>query len=69
MARFIVRRLLMMLLVMFLISVLTFFLFEAIPNGNPAFRLAGRTASTAEIHQIEVKYGFESRSGSSTCAR
>ncbi len=58
MARFIVRRLLMMLLVMFLISVLTFFLFEAIPNGNPAFRLAGRTASTAEIHQIEVKYGF-----------
>ncbi len=58
MARFIVRRLLMMLLVMFLISVLTFFLFEAIPNGNPAFRLAGRTASTAEIHQIEAKYGF-----------
>ncbi len=58
MARFIVRRLMMMLLTMFLISVLTFFLFEAIPNGNPAFRLAGRTATAAEIHQIEVKYGF-----------
>jgi peptide/nickel transport system permease protein len=58
MMRFIVRRLLMMVLVMFLISVLTFFLFEAIPNGNPAFRLAGRTATTAEIHYIEVKYGF-----------
>ncbi|MGO9902742.1 MAG: ABC transporter permease [Solirubrobacteraceae bacterium] len=58
MMRFIVRRLLMMVLVMFLISVLTFTLFEAIPNGNPAFRLAGRTATTAEIHYIEVKYGF-----------
>jgi peptide/nickel transport system permease protein len=56
--RFIVRRLLAMLLVMFVISVLTFLLFEAIPNGNPAFRLAGRTATTAEIHVIELKYGF-----------
>ncbi len=59
MSRFIVRRLAMMLLTMFLISVLTFFLFEAIPNGNPAFRLAGRTATAAEIHLIEVKYGFD----------
>ena len=58
MSRFIVRRLLAMVLVMFVISLLTFLLFEAIPNGNPAFRLAGRTATPAEIHQIEVKYGF-----------
>jgi peptide/nickel transport system permease protein len=58
MTRFVVRRLALMLLVLFLISVATFFLFEAIPNGNPALRLAGRTASSAEIHQIEVKYGF-----------
>ncbi len=58
MSRFIVRRLALMLLVLFLISVATFFMFEAIPNGSPALRLAGRSASTAEIHQIEVKYGF-----------
>ena len=58
MSRFIVRRLLAMVLVMFVISLLTFLLFEAIPNGNPAFRLAGRTATPQEIHQIEVKYGF-----------
>jgi peptide/nickel transport system permease protein len=58
MTRFIVRRLLAMVLVMFVISVLTFLLFEAIPNGNPAFRLAGRTATAAEIQVIEVKYGF-----------
>ncbi len=59
MTRFVVRRLLAMVLVMFVISVITFLLFEAIPNGNPAFRLAGRTASAAEIHLIEVKYGFD----------
>jgi peptide/nickel transport system permease protein len=47
-----------MVVVMFVISVITFLLFEAIPNGNPAFRLAGRNATAAEIHQIEVKYGF-----------
>ncbi len=58
MARFIVRRLFSMAIVMIVISILTFLLFEAIPNGNPAFRLAGRNATAAEIHQIEVKYGF-----------
>ena len=58
MTRFIVRRLLAMVVVMFVISVLTFLLFEAIPNGNPAFRLAGRTATAAEIQVIEIKYGF-----------
>jgi peptide/nickel transport system permease protein len=58
MTRFIIRRLLAMVFVLFVISLLTFLLFEAIPNGNPAFRLAGRTATPFEIHQIEVKYGF-----------
>jgi hypothetical protein len=58
MARFVVRRLFSMAIVMIVISILTFVLFEAIPNGNPAFRLAGRNATQAEIHQIEVKYGF-----------
>ena len=58
MIRFIVRRALAAALVMIVISIVTFLLFEAIPNGNPAFRLAGRNATAAEIHQIEVKYGF-----------
>jgi peptide/nickel transport system permease protein len=58
MTRFIIRRLLAMVFVLFVISLLTFLLFEAIPNGNPAFRLAGRTATPFEIHEIEVKYGF-----------
>ncbi len=59
MTRFVIRRVLAMVLVMFVISLVTFLLFEAIPNGNPAFNLAGRTATQAEIHLIEVKYGFD----------
>ena len=58
MTRFIVRRLLSMVVVLFVISALTFLLFAAIPNGNPAFRLAGRNSSPLEIHLIELKYGF-----------
>ena len=58
MTRFVVRRLLAALFVMFVISVITFLLLEAIPNGNPAYRIAGRTATPAEIHLIEVKFGF-----------
>jgi peptide/nickel transport system permease protein len=59
MARFAVRRLLSMLLVMFVISLLTFLLFAAIPNGDPALRLAGRQATSLEIQQIRHKYGFD----------
>jgi peptide/nickel transport system permease protein len=59
MSRFVVRRVLMMALVMFLISVIVFLLFAAIPNGNPALRLAGRNSTAAEVHQIEVLYGFD----------
>jgi peptide/nickel transport system permease protein len=58
MIRFVARRLFAMVLVLIVISIVTFALFEAIPNGNPAYRLAGRTATPDEIHQIEVKYGF-----------
>lgn len=58
MARFIIRRTLAMAFVMIVISIITFLLFEAIPNGNPAYRLAGRNATAQEIHQIEIEYGF-----------
>jgi peptide/nickel transport system permease protein len=58
-ARFVIRRLLACIAVLFAISVLTFLLFQAIPNGDPALRLAGRLATATEIHQIRVKYGFD----------
>jgi peptide/nickel transport system permease protein len=59
MARFAIRRLFAMIVVLFVISVLTFLLLAALPNGDPALRLAGRLATATEIHQIRVKYGFD----------
>ena len=59
MGRFIVRRILAMIVVLFFISLLTFLLFEAIPNGDPARRLAGRLATADEIQAIRHKYGFD----------
>jgi peptide/nickel transport system permease protein len=59
MARFVVRRLLAAAVTLLLVSLLTFIVFEAIPNGDPALRLAGRSATQDEIQQIRVKYGFD----------
>ena len=59
MTRFIVRRLIAMIGVMFVISLLTFLLFESIPNGDPARRLAGRLATANEIAYIRKEYGFD----------
>jgi peptide/nickel transport system permease protein len=59
MARFAVRRLIGMVTVLFVISLLTFLLFEAIPNGDPALRIGGRQATATELHQIRVTYGFD----------
>ncbi len=59
MTQFIVRRLAAVVIVMFVISVITFLLFAAIPNGDPALRLAGKNATSAEIAQIRHQYGFD----------
>jgi peptide/nickel transport system permease protein len=59
MARFIVRRIFSMIAVLFAISVLTFLIFQAIPNGDPAQRLAGRTATPETIAAIRRTWGFD----------
>jgi peptide/nickel transport system permease protein len=60
MARFVVRRLVTMALLLIAISLVTFLLFiVALPSGNPASLLAGRLATPAEIHLISVRYGFD----------
>jgi peptide/nickel transport system permease protein len=58
MARFVFRRLISMVLVLFAISVMTFLIFQAIPNGDPAERLAGRTATPETIAAIRRTWGF-----------
>jgi peptide/nickel transport system permease protein len=59
MVRFIIRRLVGMVLVMFAISVLTFLIFNVIPNGDPAGRIAGRTATESTVKQIRHDFGFD----------
>jgi peptide/nickel transport system permease protein len=57
MTRFIIRRLIAMVLVIIAISIITFLLL--LGSGNQASRLAGRNATAAQVHQIEVKFGFD----------
>ena len=59
MARFVIRRILGMLLVMFAVSVLTFLIFNVIPNGDPAVRLAGKQPSPEVIAAIRRDFGFD----------
>jgi peptide/nickel transport system permease protein len=56
---FIARRFASLLAVLFAITVLTFLIFQAIPDGNPALRMAGRLASPQDVHNISKQWGFE----------
>ena len=59
MLRFLVRRATSVVLVMFAISILTFLIFQAIPNGDPAFRLAGRLATPQQVQDVRKTWGFD----------
>ena len=59
MGRFILRRLVAMLAVLFAISIVTFSIFNVIPNGDPALRLAGRNTSADQISAIRRTWGFD----------
>jgi peptide/nickel transport system permease protein len=39
--------------------VITFLVFEVIPNGDPAARMAGRQATPAEVEAIRAEWGFD----------
>ncbi len=59
MVRFIIKRLISVVLVLFAISILTFLIFQAIPNGDPAQRLAGRLATAQQIQDVRKTWGFD----------
>jgi peptide/nickel transport system permease protein len=59
MGRFAVRRMVSMFFVLFAISVLTFAIFNIIPGGDPAVRMAGRNANNAQIAAIRKDFGFD----------
>jgi peptide/nickel transport system permease protein len=59
MGRFIIKRLVAVVLVLFAISVLTFLIFQAMPNGDPALRLAGRLATPQQVQDVREQWGFD----------
>jgi peptide/nickel transport system permease protein len=59
MARFVVRRLISAVLVVIAISILTFLIFQTIPNGNPEDRLAGRTSTPETRAAVRRSWGFD----------
>ena len=59
MARFAVRRIFQMLIVMFAVSVLTFLIFNVMPGGDPALRLAGRQPDPGQLERIRSDWGFD----------
>jgi peptide/nickel transport system permease protein len=59
MARFAVRRLLGMVAVLFAVSILTFLIFNVIPNSDPALRMAGKNATPILVENITEEWGFD----------
>ena len=59
MATFVIRRLLGMVLVLFAVSVLVFAIFNVVPNGDPASRMAGKLANASTIEAIRKEFGFD----------
>src|SRR5687768_16785659 len=59
MARFIVRRLVSMVLVMFAVSMLVFLIFNVLPNGDPAQRIAGKQPTEVQVEAIRKDWGFD----------
>ena len=59
MARFIIRRLLGMILVLFAVSVIVFAIFNVIPNGAPENRMAGKQSTPQQIEAIRREWGFD----------
>lgn len=61
MGRYLIRRTLFMLLVLWIISILTFLIFVKLPPGDPARRLAGKAGTPEVIEQIRTRLGLNDK--------
>src|ERR1700759_4844569 len=59
MVRFLIRRVLGAIAVLFAISVLVFLIFNVVPATNPAQRIAGKNANAQLIKALEHKWAFD----------
>jgi peptide/nickel transport system permease protein len=55
---YVVRRLAWMIVVLFAVSVITFTIFQVIPDGDPAVRLAGRFADPQELAAVRREWAL-----------
>jgi peptide/nickel transport system permease protein len=58
MTRFVIRRFLGMVAVLFAVSVIVFVVFMVLPKQNPAQTLAGKNATPLLVENIEEEWGF-----------
>jgi peptide/nickel transport system permease protein len=56
---FLVRRVIGMVLVLVAVSFIVFLIFVIVPGGDPAVRIAGRTANDQNIKNIRHDWGFD----------
>jgi peptide/nickel transport system permease protein len=59
MGRYIIRRLLWIILVLLLITLFTYFIFFRLPPGDPAVRFAGKQPTTAAIAEVKKLFGLD----------
>lgn len=59
MLRFVIRRMVGMVFVLFVVSIIVFLIFNVIPNSPPAQRLAGKNATPVLVKSIEEEWGFD----------
>jgi peptide/nickel transport system permease protein len=59
MVAFIIRRFIGMILVLVVVSFFVFLIFIVVPGGDPAVRIAGRTATDQNIANIRHDWGFD----------
>ncbi|MFZ0040765.1 MAG: ABC transporter permease [Solirubrobacteraceae bacterium] len=59
MLRFIVRRTISAIALLFAVSVVVFGIFEIIPSYNPARAIAGRNANATTVEEVSKKFGFD----------
>ena len=59
MGAFIIRRLVGMILVLIAVSFIVFLIFIVVPGGDPAERIAGRTATAQNVINIRHDWGFD----------
>ena len=66
MGRYLIRRTLLLILVLFIVSLITFIIFVKLPASDPARRAVGKSTSPENVEAAVTRSGSTSRCTSST---